>query len=194
MPASTDLPASPPVDTQSYPPVERRRPWPWILGLVAIISVVLGSWAIFSPYLTHDRPELIEDKEIFEAIAEPCRDLNKVADDIRVAGSPIARAAALATISTAARAVPAALDRFDAADLADDLPAADWVRDWDTLLDAVDAYVVQLRSEAEATFKTPETVDGYSIVGRMDIAAEPTCKVPQALVALDPSPPPVLSY
>lgn len=193
MPPDAGLPRAPFPDHRANRQPRPSR-WPWVVaGTVVTVTLgsILGTWLWgFWMYASHDRLELIENQRFLGAVERPCSQLQHVARERTVVGSSRERADALSAISAAGRAIPDALSAFDPADLATDHPTAGWAADWTVLLDAVDAHSSQLRSGNLAPFAMPETEDGYTIVGRMNLAAGSDCEVPSSLATLDPSPPP----
>ncbi|GAA3530587.1 hypothetical protein GCM10022234_29750 [Aeromicrobium panaciterrae] len=155
------------------------------IALAGIAYIALVAFA----FKDHDPFELIDKPEFLSAVEPACKDLDALTDEMHAPLTPDQ----LNRIVAGGRAIPAALEPFTRKQLDDDYPTEDWGNDWTTLMDAVEQYATALASNKDAVYETPETPDKFSIVGRMDVANE-RCAVPEVIVDLDLSPPPIPTY
>lgn len=185
------LPVAPPLPPW-HPPKDNTRIWVIIgivLGLGLLVPVTF-TIMFMRVYGGHDRIELIDKPEIVEALAPTCHRVGSAATALRLEGTAGARAEALMDFSSVAHRIPTAVDGFSKEDLDSDIPTADWAADWTTLLAEIDEYAEDLSSGRAASFEMPSTPDGFSIVGRMNLASPSRgCNVPRAIVLLDDDPP-----
>jgi hypothetical protein len=148
---------------------------------------------VLGPYLSHDRPELIDDPPMIEALAEPCAAVQAAAARVDVSAPGPEQATRLTDVVIAIDDLAASVAGLPT-DLVDgDLPTRYWVTDWETLGARITDYSAALTNGTPVELDTPLTQDGYSVVTRMEVAAPLGCEVPAVLVALDPTPPPAPS-
>ncbi|MDF2846290.1 MAG: hypothetical protein K0R97_272 [Oerskovia sp.] len=170
--------------------------WAWALGVSGLALVgacVWGVVTVLGPYLSHDRPELIDDPPMIEALAEPCAAVQAAAARVDVSAPGPEQATRLTDVVIAIDDLAASVAGLPT-DLVDgDLPTRYWVTDWETLGARITDYSAALTNGTPVELDTPLTQDGYSVVTRMEVAAPLGCEVPAVLVALDPTPPPAPS-
>lgn len=170
--------------------------WAWALGASGLALVGACAWGVVTvlgPYLSHDRPELIDDPPMIEALEAPCAAVQAAAAKVDVSAPVPERAAQLASVVTAIDDLAASVAGLPADQVDGDLPTRPWVTDWEILGSRITDYSAALTNGAPAELDTPLTQDGYTVVTRMDVAAPLGCEVPAVLVALDPTPPPAPS-
>ncbi|WP_229054207.1 hypothetical protein [Aeromicrobium sp. Leaf350] len=179
------LPPYPPHhDAWRYPPPPVSRHWLWVAiggGVVALVAII----AFFTSLVVtsaSDLPASVDDPEILDAIDSGCSTLDQVRT-IDVDSLDIDRVARIEAQTTIVRDVLAGWLELDADLRASDEPFDDWLDDWQRIVDARDAYVVDLQGNPDATFDEPE-VDGEPIVDRMD-AVMTGCSVPITLLSPD---------
>ncbi|GAA1731556.1 hypothetical protein [Aeromicrobium alkaliterrae] len=179
------LPPYPPQhDAWRFPPPPVSRHWLWVaigggvVGTIALVAMIT-SLAIAS---TSDFPSTVDDPEILDAIDSGCATLQQVRS-VEVDSLAIDRVARIEAQTAIVRDVLEGWLALDPDLRASDEPFDDWLGDWQLLVDARDAYVVELQRNPNATFDEPE-VDGELLVDRMD-AVMTGCSVPSTLVRPD---------
>lgn len=195
MSGTSGLPKAPPPAHYNKPPRMKNsnsHTLVWVIAGVAAALALAGVAYIallVVAFKDHDPLEFIGKDEFLSAVEPACKDLDALTDELHAPLTPDQ----LSQIVVAGRAIPTALERFTQKELDDDYPTQDWGNDWTTLMDAVEQYATALAGNKDAVYETPETPDKFSIVGRMDIA-NADCEVPEAIVDLDASPPPIPTY
>ncbi|WP_157571645.1 hypothetical protein [Nocardioides alkalitolerans] len=176
--------------------VRFRRSGPWnqlaviFLGVIALAGVALVgvvAWVFLT--FRHDPLELVDDDRILTAVAEPCRELTSVADEVGpLSADPAEQAEQVRRLVAAGRPVPAAVLELPEDWLAGDQPAVGWALDWTDVLDEAERYADALAAGEPAVFSMPASEDDYTVAYRMEVAVD-GCRVPAALETLDPDPP-----
>jgi hypothetical protein len=180
-------PAAPPLPPW-HPPKDNTRIWVIVgilLGLIALVPV--GLFVVgMSVYAGHDHIELIDKPEVVEALAPTCHRVGAAASELKLEGSPEARSAALLSFSAAAREIPLTVESLTKDELDSDIPTTDWAEDWTTLLTELDRYAKDLSAGGQAAIEIPSKPDGFSTLGRMNLASPARgCNVPLAIALLD---------
>lgn len=180
------LPPYPPaLDAWRFPPPPVSRRWLWVAigsgaaATVAIVALVVSLVVAGSS----DLQASIDDPEIIDAIDAGCDTLAAGVEPVSVDGLSVDRPGRIEAQTSVVREVVATWRDLDADLRASDIPFDDWLDDWDRLVEARDAYVVDLQSNPNALFEEPE-VDGEPIVDRMD-AVMTGCPVPETLLHPD---------
>ncbi|KRC66727.1 hypothetical protein ASE12_19310 [Aeromicrobium sp. Root236] len=160
-----------------------------MLGLVVLVPIAMVAlYALASA--DHDPLELIDSSETAKALTPVCHDAASVASLIPTNGSITVRVEALNAYATAAQSIPSFVATMSKDDLESDIPTEDWGADWTVLLAELDRYTDALAAGTPAYFEIPSTPDGFSILGRMNLASPlKSCDVPAAIAALDLDPP-----
>jgi hypothetical protein len=176
-----------------YPPPAPPKPSPWYRNVWLWISVygtvvVLGciglvvAFAYFAGEPLVDDYYYVDQGSVNRAVAEPCDEMTRAGQDIKVFSTPAEGADALHRFVEAGRGIPDAIDTVDEANSS----ALKWRDDWITLLDALDSYADDLATDPKAEFAPPEGRYGESLLYAMSGVSDVPCAVPAAVVALDP--------
>jgi hypothetical protein len=145
------------------------------VGAVALGTVWLaGFWA----YVTHDRVDFIDTDRVFSAAEVACGHMSERLDGVSVTGDPVTR---IEAENKVVLEMVNGIRRVGVAALEADMPAADWLADWEQLVDA------RHQVTTGSAFVVP-TTEGVPITERMNWVAQDSglkaCRVPARL--LDP--------
>ncbi|MEU2663664.1 hypothetical protein [Micromonospora sp. NPDC007220] len=156
-----------------------------IAAAVAVVASCLCLLGLFVyTYGGHDRPELIDSPEVAEVAERACTTM-RAAVAVRAAPPQAATEAEVRAIrqqNDAVVAMVAEVRRLGKARLRDDHPTADWLSDWETLVDSRERHAAALSAGREPRFVVP-VVDGVAITDRMNSTGL-VCQVPPQLLDL----------
>lgn len=170
------IPVAPPVHAGSTGRPRTRSIGAVVTGVVLSVVSVAGvaflvlSVVGFLQYANHDRIELLDLPDTADAAALACTELTGVlADPVPDRAEQIARGdAAIARLT--ARMTALGDDVLD-----DDLPARDWIADWEAVAAAREEVRASVVAGAPATFHVPQTEDGYDVTQRMASVGPEEC-------------------
>ncbi|XVV03762.1 hypothetical protein ACQPW3_41755 [Actinosynnema sp. CA-248983] len=132
------------------------RSGPLVLGVLGALTV-FG----FASYANHDRPELIDNSAVAEAVAEACA---VMARDVQAAVGD--RVAVIRARNDAVVAMVEAVRALGPDLIAGDEPTAAWLVDWHSLVDARARYADDLAA-GRAPVWTPPVAGGAPVVDRL---------------------------
>ncbi|MEV6600462.1 hypothetical protein AB0M36_26980 [Actinoplanes sp. NPDC051346] len=180
----TDLPHPPAGDLTGPPPVPTVLKVVLAIAIAAIVGICGVSCAGFYVYANHDRPGLLDSPEVSDAADAACATMRAT-----VAGQVLPpkatneqKASFMGTQDAAVVAMVAEIRGLGTSRLADDLPAEDWLADWETLLRVRQQYAVDLVAGRKPSFVAP-VVNGFPLVNRMN-SVSVGCKVPAQLLSV----------
>ncbi len=180
------LPPYPPAqDAWRFPPPPVSRRWLWV-AIGASTAATIAIVALATSLVVAGASDLsgsIDEPEIVTAVDAGCSTLAAGVEPVRVDGLSVDRPSRIEAQTSVVREVVATWRDLDADLRASDEPFDDWLDDWDRIVEARDAYVVELQSNPNALFDQPE-VDGEPVAERMD-AVMTGCPVPETLLRPD---------
>lgn len=177
----TPLPPYPPQRVWTFPPPPVRRGWFWAALAVMVTSALLGITLIVTAAVVEsgDARGLIDDSNLLAIIDEECADMTDRVESVD-------QSDLVDAIQEQNLAVLEMVELIDvrAGSLIDeDVPAAAWLDDWVSLVDARDGYINGLNLDDESRLEIPRDPDGSLIVNRMnDALIDGSCSVPAVLV------------
>lgn len=183
---SQGLPEYPPrQDTWQFPPPQVSTRWKWLavaagtVGLLAAatlltVTIVLGS---------KDFPGVIDDEDLTDTVASECALMTLTVRSMPLGGTPEQRAETILDQNRAVEEMVRTIRSERAAEIRDDRPAEQWLRDWERLVDARRGYARELLRDPNASLELPLDADGDEITERMDDVwiGDPACEVPDEL-------------
>ena len=167
-------------------PVHRTSPWVWVaiamsgLAILAAAVVAVAFFFYVSDPIEDGGEYFVTQSSVEDAVDEPCDGMVAAAAKIHVFGPREESIQSLRGFTTAAQAIVNAIDGAGP-----DGDSRAWMRDWTTLIDAVDAFASRL-AEGPARFEMPDAGDGYVVSERMYWGSPEGCEVPLVIEALDP--------
>jgi hypothetical protein len=169
------------------PPVPRRYRWVAVLASLTGFAAAIAMLTVSIVVGTRDYPGVIDDKKLTGTIASACELMTRTVESMPVNGSPERRGA---TIGDQNRAVEKMLDTIRSrrpAEIRDDRPAEQWLRDWESLVEARKRLARELLRDPNTSLEVPLDPDGNEITERMnDVwANNSACEVPAALIDPD---------
>jgi hypothetical protein len=187
--------AAPLIPPPMRPPSRRTRaarwfqslgPARWLLALCVIVGIafavlwIIGLWV----YAGHDRLELIDDPQIASTAEDACAAMTLA---VRQAVAPpnatnAAKVRAIQEQNAAVITMIHTIRSLGADRLTEDLPTADWLTDWQTLVDRRARHAQALATNRPTPFVVP-SADGAPITERMNTVGF-TCTVPAELTNL----------
>jgi hypothetical protein len=161
--------------------------WLWVyVGIVVLAVVGFFALIVVAPFAFFPSDPAtfdgVDQGSVNRAIMAPCDDMQAAGQDIKIFSTPAEGVESLHQFVDAGRAIPAAISAVDDANDS----ALQWRDDWITLLDALDSYADDLATDPKAEFTPPEGRDGEPLIFSIGWAAEVSCELPPAIVALDP--------
>lgn len=160
----------------------RWRLWVARVAVVlALVSVGVALSRLWS-YATTDDPAVIGNSDIAAVAGRACAEMRDSAAAAAVgpAATLHQRVGALNAQNDAVIALVTQMRALGDARLASDLPAPQWIRDWERLVAARDAYARELAAGRRASLSLP-VVDGRPLVDRLnDVGLN--CRVPRVLL------------
>lgn len=173
----------PPVQRWRFaePPVKRR--WFWvavIAGPVATVAMVVAFGAMIA-LDARDAPGLIDDPEVMSVVDTECRSMTSTVEGLPLEGDPGAQARRVLDQNSAVEQMVEAVRDLGEDVLSRDLPTAQWLEDWERLVEARAMFARDLATENRAALEVPR-IDGQRITERMDEATLLIeCVVPEEL-------------
>ena len=155
----------------STPSAKHRGLWIGLAVAAAGVVMFFGSLVGYA-YLSgqaHDERSL-DDATIRTVAARECSALAAALQ--KATGTRVER---IDTGNIAISGLVAAMNELDSEKLHDDLPAIDWIADWQRLVVARSEFRTLLVDTPTSRFVVPLTNDGYPISGRMSDVAPEEC-------------------
>lgn len=183
---SAGLPPYPPQrNSWQYPPPPVDQRWLWLALGAALVGLVVGATAMTTAIVVggKDFPALIQDEDVVRVIEQECDLMRETVESLVVQGSVREQ---VRTLQDQDRAVAIMLDGIRGrVDVRTDRPTEGWLRDWDRLLLAREAYAAGLVDGRPSALRVPRGPDGERITRRMaDVwAGGVACEVPPVLLA-----------
>lgn len=185
---SRGLPPYPPArNAWSYPPPPVDARWKWVAIGVSVVAAVIATGLVTVAVLVgaDDYRGVIDDGDLTALIAEECQIMTTTVESMPVNGPPRRQARIIAdqdeAVTTMVRRIRSQAD--DAIRL--DQPAEAWLRDWEQLVAAREAYAGGILAGDEPDLRIPRDDDGDEIYLRMDdvwLNDPAACVVPAALL------------
>ncbi|GAB3441506.1 hypothetical protein GCM10027517_17660 [Phycicoccus ginsengisoli] len=160
----------------------RWRLWGARVAVVLALVTVGAAFSRLWSFATTDNPAVIENPDITAVASVACAQMRESAAAAAVgpAATLRQRVGAVNAQDDAVLELVARMRGLGEVRLAADVPAPEWVQDWERLVAARDAYARQLASGKPATLALPK-VDGRPLVDRLnDVGLN--CRVPRVLL------------
>lgn len=175
----------PPHDTWRFPPPEVPTRWKWIAVAVGVLALVVAV-AMVATIVTHveeDPAGFIDDQGLIKTVRSECELMNRTVDALPLTGGTQRQAATIADQDRAVEVMVRSIRAERAAEIRQDRPAEQWLRDWQRLVDARELYARQLLRNPRASLAVPLDDRGIEITVRMrDVwLGESECEVPSVL-------------
>ena len=185
-----------PPESRPYPPdsIWRFPPSPvsrlWLVAAIVGGVLGLGAFGTAFTYLAinaqRDIPGFIDDERVLKVAVRECRLMTSTVEGLPVNGPPDERLDALVDQNTAVMNMVDRIRELSSKVRESDEPLDAWLADWESLVSNRERYVDQQRRGVDnAVFRVPRTSGGDPINGRMDMAAEEVCAVPDVLLEPD---------
>lgn len=134
----------------------------------------IGLWA----YANHDRLELLDSDIVSDRAQRACEQLRASLPTVTQDSSASPTPASVREETFHVRTLVSDVRSVGATALAKDLPAEDWLADWERLATLRDEYANELERDSPARRPTMPTVDGYALAHRMGSVGVVGCNVP----------------
>jgi hypothetical protein len=160
----------------------RWRLWGARVAVVLALVTVGVAFSRLWSFATSDNPAVIENSDIAAVASVACAQMREAAASAAVGPTATLqqRVGAINAQDDAVMELVARMRWLGEARLASDVPAPEWVQDWERLVAARDAYARQLASGKPATLTLPQ-VDGRPLLERLnDVGLN--CRVPRVLL------------
>jgi hypothetical protein len=183
---SQGLPEYPPRrDTWQFPPPLVSSRWKWIAALAGILGLLAAGTMLTFVIVAgnQDFPGVIDDAGLTDTVESQCALMALTIRSMPLDGTPELRATTIVDQNRAIEVMVRGIRSERAEEIRADRPAELWLRDWERLVDARDAYARQLLRDPNASLDLPVDADGNDIVERMNDVwvGEPVCEVPDEL-------------
>jgi hypothetical protein len=183
---SAGLPPYPPQrNTWQYPPPPVDRRWFWLALAASCLGLLVGVAALTTAVVvgSRDFPALIQDERVMRVIEDECDLMTDTVRSLPVRGTVHEQVTALNDQNRAVRIMLADIRRR--VDVGSDRPTEAWLRDWERLLRAREAYAAAVVDGRTTALRVPRDEDGERITRRMDdVWAQGTaCEVPDVLLS-----------
>jgi hypothetical protein len=175
----------PPRDTWQFPPPLVSTRWKWVSVLAGLLGLAAaGAMIAFLVVAgTDDFPGVIDDERLIETVGTSCELMTRTVSSMPPSGTPEGRAATIIDQNRAVREMVEQIRSEREAQIRDDRPAEEWLRDWERLVETRRDYARELLRDPNASLEVPVDADGDDITERMDDVwgGESVCRVPDAL-------------
>jgi len=183
-----ETPAYPPShNTWEFPPPEVSSGWKWLAVLAGVVGLLVASALIAMLVVLTDQdfPGLIEDEDLTDTIASQCTLMTSTIESLPLTGSAPQQAATISDQNRAVSLMVQSIRRAHPQQIRADKPTEQWLRDWERLIDAREAYARELLRDPGASLEVPRDADGNDLTERMDGVwlGEPACEVPETFAA-----------
>ena len=181
------LPPYPPVrNAWDYPPPPISRRWIWAPIIAVVVASIVGTGLVVSGLVISgkDFPSMIQDDQIVSVISRECEIMTETVKSMPITGTPAEQARAVQDQDKAISNMLVEIRKVDDGVRSADPPTNDWLKDWDALIDAREAFAEQRANGYEADLRIPRAENGDAIEKRMDEVwlTDQACEVPDKLL------------